>query len=890
MLPPVRFARRQRTSIGQLIAGQETSELRTLPLEADVAGGLSDHKDTRELLQSHVLGPPRPWAPPQLPNEPKREDGPDHHLRASFLRPKWSHDLATAIGGPGEESLEHDAALARISARVAACERRMESKEARDAQMDEGAHRLAMELRQAKEAHAAYTRLADDRFAALETSSERAKHEDAATREQLHVLQNDFRDFAVTAVSRQRAEIEGEVTAAFARQNLSVEEWRATFKHRDAQLQGELRRLSASVEDVSGQLVTAQTELRTRLATLEASTLAGRSHHVAIPASILDNGVDAAVSPASGQALEYLRQQLEQLRQGSAQNGAGLTELWARVEGEAAARGTLQRDHEARFYSLDQVIRDERDNLGQLVVQRLEVLEARLGVERSEVAAKQAEIRDQLANGDHVGSLRLQDLAAKANADLEASERRVQVEISALRRHVDANIAQSKSARGAEEEARTSSLASLLRRVESSSEQQMQAATKMQQEVNASFKEIRDEVRAECAARVQAEQRLVADVSSASQTLASEVATVRRLLQQNSETVATELERLRQSGAERADRLSRYVDEKVAQAANLSKNDGSTKEIAEVAERVQALRVSLEEQARQVQQRLDTTAEDLRLCLNRSEDARVTQLASAVKDAERATSAAERRTMAAQEELQARFEAYVKHFDSTISSVQAAILQTRCRDQSDRAEKSYSKVLPATRFTMREFQRGAQAPQTQPLETSGAQPQSQQEELRTTVDGLRVHTLPDVASDVRKVLSRGEVVSVAYLLSTRDNNQWARLADSSGYVLSCSQSGAPLLESVQEGHVENVRQGAKLDAGPSLASSAQVRATDAIAERVVAACLDDNFGDATTAEVCSTPSDTSPRLLLSPEASVAMEKARRQQAAMSDAASLSDSL
>lgn len=756
-------------------------------------------RDTRHFLESNVLvGPPRPWgAPPDKANFHKADD--PERLRASLIMPKWYPQEALPALPAEMLRVEQEAASARLAVRLAACERRVEAQEANEARETESLQRLELELRQMHEGKRTFAKLAEERLMALESGLERTQRQDAAVREHIGILQKDFREFAVTAVGRQRAEIELEVSNAFAQQNATAEEWRGTLKQRDAQLQAELQRLGNSVDDASSELVRAQAELRTRISALEAGRLAGRERAVMSPGP-MGEGLGAE----GGHVVDYLRQQVDALRQTSEHCGARLAELWARCEGEAVSQHSLKQDSDAKFVSLSKAIATERENLSLRVSQRLEVLESRLGVERSEQAAKQAELHDQVASGDHQGFVQLQDLSSKFRTELESAERRLQGEISTLRINTEADLAQLSSSRATEEEVRRSSMASLLQRLEGSTHSHTETSNSLRQEVDASVRDLRETLRAESSARIDAERKLATDSNRAAQTLASELSALQKFAQKQAESVASELDRMRWNNTDRADRLSRYVDEKVAMVVGDPSNSRIEAETASLEERLAGMKAVAEEQARLAEQRVEACAEDIRNRLRQAEESWMRDAQNSRRESDRSTTAVERRTLAAQDELKARFEAYVKHFDSAIASVQAAILRPPATGASPRDPQ----LLPISPGKVSPSGRKAGWPNAGPALPGQVPARSlpshehwrpaaawQNEELRCVVDGLRVHEEPDLASQVRASLARGETVTVKDVLE-RDRRRWASLGGCGGFVLAFSEGGTPLLEAL----------------------------------------------------------------------------------------------
>lgn len=563
-------------------------------------------------------------------------------------------------------------APSQLNLRVAACERRLEMQE------DQGQllQRVATELRQTREG----SRMADERIAELERSVERSRRDEGAAREQLRALQADFREFAVMQAGRQRAEIESEVSQILSRQSTAAEEWRAVLMNQDAQLLAEVGRASNGLSALNTQLLALQSELRSRLVAVEAVVLSGR-----VGLGVGANAAGAlaiAGGRSDGADLDHMQNQMEVLKRTAAQAAANVADLYSRLDGEASLRAGGQRDLETKLRAIVDSLSQGRADLHHALVQRLEVVESRLGVERKELLARQAELRDSMASGEQEGHIRIQDFMARTRADFEAVDRRIAAEVSALRDQLDASLAQIQASRIGEEEARRESMASWLRRGEESGQRQLESMKALRQEMSSRFRDVQEVVRAEVASRVESEQRLLADASEAVRTSASkEASQMKLMLQKHNESVAQELDRLRQSSAERADRLSRYVDEVVSRAVGSAGSSGKSPEmeaqLKELMEGMLLLRHTVQELSGHSDRRLELLGQDFRLRLQRSDEAKAVESKTARKDTERLLAAVEKRTSLAHEELKNRFEAFAKHFDSQIQSLQAAMLRPR---------------------------------------------------------------------------------------------------------------------------------------------------------------------------------------------------------------------
>eukprot|EP00931_Biecheleriopsis_adriatica_P021951 TRINITY_DN14219_c0_g1_i1.p1 TRINITY_DN14219_c0_g1~~TRINITY_DN14219_c0_g1_i1.p1 ORF type:complete len:806 (-),score=209.22 TRINITY_DN14219_c0_g1_i1:64-2481(-) len=652
-----------RTSIGGLVFGGEPE--RNLQAAYQV-------KDTRQFLESGLIYPkPLPWDPAAAGDAARSQES---------LQPSERQALGDHVSEKIQQLLQ--TALAEHAGRLADCERRVSNQESQALllQRCEGDIQL---LRQAADDR---SRDSIGRLVTLETQVLKSQQDEAFAREQLLVLQAEFRDFAAQSLGRQRADhadIESQVGQALARNNLSSEEWRNAVRQKDTQMQGELERLGASIDDLRERMMSSQAELRVRLTALEVPKATTHA----------DGAADAGLGSAEGaywtQTVEFLKHQIEKFHQSSVQASANLSELQSRLDGEASARAAAQQDHSTRIEALNQALSSARALLSQSIAQRVEVIEERLGVERQELLSKQDRLRDELAAEGQDGHLRLQDLSSKIQSALDTAEKRCREQIADLRDRTTAKYEDLEKAFAAENEVKKSFMSSLLQKFQGQTDWLQQSAKSLKSEVDAALRQVRDTVSSEGNARRQAEHRLFQEVTEAVQkALANESASTQQALKAQAESVAAEFERIRHANSDRADRLSRYVDAALADAGlglqgrrGSQDLDTSTAELLDdVQGRLDSLRKDLEQQGAAFEQRFNAFSDDIKLKFSSASESQERENKAAYRDAEQAVAAAEQRSIAGQEELKQRFERYVKHFDTAINSVQAAILRPALQD------------------------------------------------------------------------------------------------------------------------------------------------------------------------------------------------------------------
>ncbi|CAE7257068.1 unnamed protein product [Symbiodinium sp. KB8] len=141
------------------------------------------------------------------------------------------------------------------------------------------------------------------------------------------------------------------------------------------------------------------------------------------------------------------------------------------------------------------------------------------------------------------------------------------------------------------------------------------------------------------------------------------------------EAVAVDVERVRRVNADRADRLSRYVDAALKDAGILKQGDGDARLVRDLKEQLAALQKDVAQQAQAFEHRSAELAEELRSKLQRGAESQKEEAKLFRREAEKVAQDSERRTVARQDELEGRLETYVRHFDNSINAVQAAVLR-----------------------------------------------------------------------------------------------------------------------------------------------------------------------------------------------------------------------
>lgn len=515
------------------------------------------------------------------------------------------------------------------------------------------------------------------RLSLLETQSQQSLLQESMLKEQLVALQADFKEFSMHALGRQladHADMEGQVSHALARQNNSVEEWRLALKHKDAQRQSELEMLTASMEEIREKLLSSQAETRVRLTALEIRGDGGTG------------GLGDADSAYVAQTVDFLKQHVDRLQQGSVQAGAALSEMQARLEGETAARAAAQQEQSSRLEALNQALGFSRALMNQSVHQRIEALEERLGSERQEIVARHLRLRDEVVNEGQEGNAKMQSLAVRMASSMDSVGKRCAA-MEQGHRDLESHFVDFMKASRSESDMMKAALASVSRKAEENISRQSEAFKQFKAEVEMSLRQLRDIVEAERRARLQDDKRICDEVTEASQkAVALEVATLQQVIKKQAENVTIELDRIRRINADRAERLSRYVDAALTDAGILpdaspggrvAKAFGAEdlRLLRDLKEQVTVLQKDMSQQVQSLEHKSAEMSEELRSKLAKVADQREDEAKMLRREAEKAAQEVERRAFCRQEELEARFENYMRHFDNSINSVQAAVLR-----------------------------------------------------------------------------------------------------------------------------------------------------------------------------------------------------------------------
>jgi len=579
------------------------------------------------------------------------------------------------IKAPDEVPLpDVDQGKHQVAARISAFEQRLDGFESQ-----------AGLVRKLEEDVSAFRKVFDERcyadaqrINALEAQTQQSQLHETYLTEQLVNLQAEFRDFTSQSLSRQLADhvdVEGQVAHALAKQKHATEDWRFAARQKDAQLQSELEALNSSVEEVRERLLTSQAELRIRLTALEAPGLAAGANRPGLAERGLD-GVHVA-------QVDFLKEHMERLQKGSVQAGASLSELQARLEGETAARASAQQEQNTRLEALGQALGLSRALMAQSIAQRVEALEERIGMEKKDIIARQSRLRDEIAQEGQEGVARLQEVSSRFVAAVDSLEKRCQV-LEASKMELEAQLADVQKARRSDAESMKGAVVSTTRKAQEQFERQAETVRTLKTEVDAVMRHMRDMVAAEHAARLQDEKKLCDDVMEAIRvSTSSSKKELQLLLKKQAEVTAVDMERCRRVNADRAERLSRYVDAALRDAGvlvqgaggQLRENMTDARVLKDLKDQVLSMQKEINQQVQSSAHKHAELADEMKSKLQRITELLQEEAKSHRRETEKVARDVERKALGRQEELQSRFETYVRHFDSSIHGIQAAVLR-----------------------------------------------------------------------------------------------------------------------------------------------------------------------------------------------------------------------
>eukprot|EP00913_Durusdinium_trenchii_P004591 g4264.t1 len=287
----------------------------------------------------------------------------------------------------------------------------------------------------------------------------------------------------------------------------------------------------------------------------------------------------------------------------------------------------------------------------------------------------------------------MQELAARVANSIVALEKRC-LGMETSQQELETHLAETVKAYRSEGSMIKGALAALSKKTEETEtvSRHSEGVKTFKSQVETSLRQLRELVEVERRARLQDNKRLCDEVTEAAQkAVTADLTTLHSALKKQAENVTIEMDRIRRVNADRADRLSRYVDVALKDAGILPDQSPGRRQAAaedarllrDLREQFIALQKELNEQVQGLEQKSSEISEDenspeppeLRSKFARQADWQEDEAKALRREAEQAARDVERRAFCRQEELETRFENYVRHFDNSINSVQAAVLR-----------------------------------------------------------------------------------------------------------------------------------------------------------------------------------------------------------------------
>eukprot|EP00398_MALV-I-01_sp_L67-1_P000449 gene449-899_t len=501
----------------------------------------------------------------------------------------------------------------------------------------------------------------------------RQERELATAKEQIRSLQIDFRDFAVQAVSRQREDLQNMVKDAFQAQRESEEDHRLAAKKNHALVTEDMNRLNSLVADVEEQVNHVRTELKQRCSALENTAMGG------------GGGSGGALDPAVSQALTALRSHLEMMRQSNTHLHAAVSELQSRFDESQKKISSFQEGSDNRNEQIERRLLEQAQQLATDFNQQIDVLASKCAVDKSDLLARQAMLKeDMVANGDtstEVFDHKIRELQQA----LGVLKKREDVERNSITEYMNQKLQQFVQSYTAAEDARTSSLSSLYQRVEGFQEKQIEQMRTIRGDITENVSEMQNMLRSEITNRLTSEQKLGDSIRDAMKFLAQSTSATTSELQTGIAKLEKQFNQSKLDSGDRAERLSRYVDEAVGKVRGSA--DRGTRELEDnvnsVAQRLKDIVAEVKDVPQQVHRDLDKQRRETELRLRQFEDSFAQRCNQSANVANESKKAVEHRTNEIQREFSQRLEMYIGQFDANIASLQAAILNIGRDRKSD---------------------------------------------------------------------------------------------------------------------------------------------------------------------------------------------------------------
>uniref|UniRef100_A0A0G4GL58 Uncharacterized protein n=1 Tax=Chromera velia CCMP2878 TaxID=1169474 RepID=A0A0G4GL58_9ALVE len=468
-----------------------------------------------------------------------------------------------------------------VSDRVGATERRFES------YIDKSDQRATLDLEiskrmqhSMKEWGLLQSRSTDELAQKMQSDDDarvRIERDLATLRESLRGLQLDLRELAVHGQRRTREDAEAHAAHLASQQALADDNFRAESRRRLEALSTDNDRLRHTLADLEAAHIALKTEVRTRAATSSGS---------------VDTGAGAEVT----------RQHIELVRRGQVELANQLYDVQARLDEETAARAAAEKYAQDAVSALHHLIDSQRDDLRSEVGAKAAFLEAQLGLDKAQLQHRQEDITQECRGSG--GTLREQLTALETSLckKMDATRETQEVEMAGLRKLTfDKCSSMSDEISRHKAETRTQ-IGNLKGNIDTFHTRQVETTQSMREQVGKAIEGLQDIVRVEVEGRIGAERRAAESLREGVGLLTRQYELLEADTKRSLEALRISLFETRKEGANRAEKVSLYVDDAVRRA-----DDAFTR----VADALDSRFVDLENKQARLQRQLGSASRDL---------------------------------------------------------------------------------------------------------------------------------------------------------------------------------------------------------------------------------------------------------------------------------------
>ncbi|CAD7946403.1 unnamed protein product [Amoebophrya sp. A120] len=525
--------------------------------------GAGNVLNNRQQLQP--VPPPNPpsggGGPDRGPEQNRNINYPQIQQNADFLAKPFSednqqlsHDLAVQNTGLQNQIFSLERVCRLLTDRVTFLENKASNV---SQQLDERARtdaeilrKVQLQVRDIQEGQSGFVKDVAGKLTQHEEQNVRSERDQAAVRESVRGLQNDFRDFAVQSVYRQRQETEQLIKNQFAKHQFQENDARAELKRQQEELAEGISRVNNTLEDLDTNAAAFKQDARARIVNLENAILCK------------EGDVGESGEPKLGGFA--FREHVEQLRAQVAQMAKDFTENVIENENEKKIRNAVIREYEEKIANLNTDLSQQKQELLTLFEQRQEVMQSKIEMEKHEILAKQAEMREELQGVDSLNAVSISDIELKTMNNLDLFKKREEAERDALRQVVDSKLNQVVGQIARTETLRQDGLTVLYEKIDDFQNKQLETVKEIRGEVHENIRDVQTLFKDEMRHRMETERKMTESVREVVKNLSQSQATAFEQLSDRIRLLSETLGESRKESSERAERMSRYVDEVVA--------------------------------------------------------------------------------------------------------------------------------------------------------------------------------------------------------------------------------------------------------------------------------------------------------------------------------------